>query len=196
MRTSLRDVAALAFAGAIALSVAGWAGDAPAQQPGGGPGSPGAMIGAPPDTNDPDVKALAAVRQHILGKEHMPADSVFDNIKVFKGMEAGRVPNIMGAFTHALGAHCTLCHVSGKFASEDKKEKQIARDMMHMTSVLNDSLLHKIANVDDDAHISCYTCHHGQPKPASRAPGMGGPPPGGAPGGPPPGGPGGGGDHH
>jgi len=192
MRTTLRDIAALAFAGAIALSVAVWAADAPAQQPppqGGGPGTPGAMMGAPPDTNDPDVKALASVRQHIAGKEHMAADSVFENIKVFKGMEASRVPAIMGAFTHALGTHCTLCHVSGKFASEDKKEKQIARDMMHMTSVLNDSLLHKIANVDDDAHISCYTCHHGQPKPASRAPNMGGPPPGGPP-------PGGGGDHH
>jgi hypothetical protein len=70
----------------------------------------------------------------------MAADSVFDNIKSFKGVEAGRVPNIMAAFTRSLGSHCTLCHVSGKWAAEDKKEKQLAREMMHMTSVLNDSL--------------------------------------------------------
>jgi hypothetical protein len=204
MRTTLRDVAALALAGGIALSVAGWAADAPAQQPPpqGGPGTPGQMM-APPDTNDPDVKALMALRTKIAGKEHMPADSVFENVKAFKGVEAGRLLGAMGGFTRALGSHCTLCHVSGgKWASDDKKEKNMARGMMRFTGMLNDSL-HTIANIDEDAHIGCMTCHRGQPKPSSGMPqrpgggmgqgGPGGPPPGGAPGG---GGMGGGGDHH
>jgi len=189
MRTTLREVTALAAATVIALSLAGWAAEAPAQQP---PSGAGGMM-APPDTNDPDVKALMALRAHIAGKEDMPADSVFENIKVFKGAKASRIPAVMGAFTRALGSHCSLCHAGGgKWASGEKKEKNIARGMMHMTAMLNDSL-HAIANVDDDAHVSCSTCHRGKPKPEDpmmqrRPAGMGGP---GGPGGPPPGG-----DHH
>jgi hypothetical protein len=151
-------------------------------------------MSAPPDTNDPDVKALMGLRAHIAGKEDMPADSVFENIKAFKGVKASRIPAVMGAFTRALGSHCTLCHVQDKWASDEKKEKNIARGMMRMVGVLNDSL-HAIPNIDEDAHVSCSTCHRGKPKPEDpmmqrRMGAPGGPPPGGAPGGA------GGGEHH
>src|SRR5262249_35955260 len=154
MRTTLREVAALVFAAAIALSIAGWAAESPAQPPGGpgtppgGPGAPGGPgMGAPPDTNDPDVKALMQLRAKVKGHEQAPAESVFENIKSFRGAPAQRIPIVMGAFTRALGSHCSLCHAgNGKWASDEKKEKNIARGMMRMTSMLNDSL-HAIANI-------------------------------------------------
>ena len=74
------------------------------------------------------------VREKIKGKENAPADSVFENIKMFKGVPASRLVNAMQfGFAPALGAKCTLCHVEDKWASEDKKEKQVARDMAAMT---------------------------------------------------------------
>lgn len=131
------------------------------------------------------------VRERIKGKENAPADSVFDNIKLFKGVPAGRVVSIMEmGFARSLGVKCTLCHVDQKWASENKKEKQIARDMAAMTRTINDSLLAKIAHLDSEhPMVNCTTCHRGQKKPALDLPG--GPPPGapppGSPPGPPPG---------
>src|SRR5947208_15569646 len=46
-----------------------------------------------------------AVLADIAGKENMPAESVFKNIKIFKKMPAGRLVNVMNmGFGRALGA--------------------------------------------------------------------------------------------
>lgn len=112
------------------------------------------------------------VREKIKGRENAPADSVFENIKLFKGMPASRLVNAMEmGFSPALGAKCTLCHVEDKWASEDKKEKQVARDMAAMTRTINDSLLAKIPHLDSEhPTVSCTTCHRGQKKPATSMP--------------------------
>lgn len=61
----------------------------------------------------------------IAGKETLPAESVFKNIKIFKGVPAARVVNIMGrGFSPALGVSCGFCHVIGAYEKEDKEEKQ------------------------------------------------------------------------
>ena len=112
------------------------------------------------------------VREKIKGKENAPADSVFENIKMFKGVPASRLVNAMEmGFAPALGAKCTLCHVEDKWASEDKKEKQVARDMAAMTRTINDSLLAKIPHLESDhPSVTCTTCHRGQKKPATSMP--------------------------
>jgi hypothetical protein len=112
------------------------------------------------------------VREKIKGRENAPADSVFENIKMFKGMPAGRVISIMEqGFSRSLGVKCTLCHVDEKWASEEKNEKQVARDMAAMTRTINDSLLTKIAHLDSEhPTINCTTCHRGQKKPALNLP--------------------------
>ena len=112
------------------------------------------------------------VREKIKGRENAPADSVFENIKMFKGVPASRLVNAMEmGFAPALGAKCTLCHVEDKWASEDKKEKQVARDMAAMTRTINDSLLAKIPHLESDhPSVTCTTCHRGQKKPATSMP--------------------------
>ena len=109
------------------------------------------------------------VREKIKGRENAPADSVFENIKMFKGVPASRLVSAMEmGFAPALGAKCTLCHVEDKWASEDKKEKQVARDMATMTRTINDSLLARIPHLESDhPSVTCTTCHRGQKKPAT-----------------------------
>ena len=121
----------------------------------------------------PDNKKEAdEVREKIKGKENAPADSVFENIKMFKGVPASRLVNAMEfGFAPALGARCTLCHVEDKWASEDKKEKQVARDMAKMVHVINDSLLTAIPHLESQhPQVTCTTCHRGQKKPATSMP--------------------------
>ena len=81
---------------------------------------------------------------------------------------------------------CEHCHVAGKWASEDKKQKQIARDMSTMSRAINDTLLTRIPNLEGPhPTINCTTCHRGQVKPALNLPMAGAAPA--APGSPAPG---------
>ena len=70
----------------------------------------------------------AMVMRSIAGRETQPAESVFKNIKVLKGVPAGRIPRIMNlGFGRSLGVNCSHCHVAGHWADEDKAQKQIGR---------------------------------------------------------------------
>jgi hypothetical protein len=168
-----RSWGALLIVGSLALAVVSL-----------GRGSMAGAEGTPSDSAAAAWVKIAAenkedadkVRERIKGRENMPADSVFRNIKLFKGVPAARVVSIMEmGFSRSLGVKCTLCHVDEKWASEEKKEKQVARDMAAMTRTINDSLLAKIAHLDSDhPTINCTTCHRGQKKPALDMPG--GPP--------------------
>jgi hypothetical protein len=145
--------------------------------PGGPPGAPGPGENRP----KPTPAQLAAMRDtvtnmllsKIAGKENAPAESVFKNIKVMKGIPAGRLLNIMNkGFGMSLGVGCGHCHVmGGKWDSDDKKDKQIARDMWNMMGTINNELLAKIPNLDEDNKVvNCTTCHRGDTTPATSMP--------------------------
>ncbi len=116
-----------------------------------------------------DVKSknqayLKSARERIAGKENLPADSVFQNIQIFKGMPADRLLKVMEfGFTPALGAECTFCHVENNWASEDKKQKQTARKMWDMAANIRGQLKEIVG---DKAVVNCYTCHRGAAIPA------------------------------
>ena len=116
-------------------------------------------------------QALAALRKRIMGQEKKPAGEVFPGLKNFRNIPAGQLPLIMNAFSRALGVGCEHCHVSDKYESEDKPQKQIAREMMKMTGTINESLLSNIKNLKSTKpEISCSTCHRGQVIPDTRLP--------------------------
>ena len=108
------------------------------------------------------------VRAKIKGVENAPADSAFENIKVFKGLTAGQLVNAMEmGHSRALGARCTHCHVEGRYGSEDKPQKEVARAMAAMQKTINDSLLARIPDLKSKKPmVNCTTCHRGQIKPA------------------------------
>ncbi|HTY59196.1 MAG TPA: c-type cytochrome, partial [Bacteroidota bacterium] len=105
---------------------------------------------------------LSELREKIAGREKQPASEVFKNIQLFKTMEAGRLPGMMGSWSNALGVTCKHCHVIDQWEKEDRPEKQIARDMVGMVSEINTHLLKNIKNLDSpEPRIGCWTCHRG-----------------------------------
>jgi len=128
--------------------------------------------------------ASAMILRSIAGRENQPAESVFKNIKILKGIPAGRVPAIMNmGFGRSLGVTCGFCHVPGKWDLDDKEEKNTARLMWAMVQTINRDYMAKVPN-DRGAPpvVNCFTCHRGMAHPI----GPDGPPPGPRPAGAPP----------
>ncbi len=115
-------------------------------------------------------KHIAEVMANIKGKENLPADSVFKNMKMLNKMPAGRVLRIMDiAYSKSLGVSCGHCHNTKDFASDEKTPKKIARQMWSMMGKINGELLKGIADLKEPV-VNCTTCHRGQKKPALNIP--------------------------
>lgn len=113
-------------------------------------------------------KYVKEVRARISGHEQEPAEKVFKDIQLFKGVPAGRLLAIMNmGYGRSLGVSCTHCHVPGEWEKDDKPQKQVARDMAAMTAKINQELLPQIKNLDSEKPVvNCTTCHRGGVKPA------------------------------
>ena len=116
--------------------------------------------------------ALAELRKSIAGKEEAPAETVFKNIQLLKGIPAGRVLRIMElGYARSLGVNCTHCHIPGAWEKDDKPTKQVARDMAAMMRAINMQHLKEIKNLkSEQPTVNCTTCHRGQTKPALNLP--------------------------
>lgn len=125
----------------------------------------------------------ASVLRSIAGRENQPAESVFKNIKVMKGVPAGRLVNIMNlGFGRSLGVSCGFCHVPGKWDLDDKKEKDTARLMFSMVQTINRDYMAKVPNDSGPPPVvNCFTCHKGNAQPMSQQPPLGNRPAGVAP---------------
>jgi hypothetical protein len=103
----------------------------------------------------------------------------YKNLKVLpKNTTKQQMDSVMKHFTVALGVKCNFCHVynqeqkSMDFASDANKHKPIAREMMKMTSKINDKYfdVKRAERLDADLEVTCYTCHNGKAHPAKFAP--------------------------
>lgn len=92
-----------------------------------------------------------------------PAEEVYKNIQVFKGMPAPDLMKAMQSFTRSLGVKCSFCHVEGAFDKDDKEEKQTARKMISMARQINTDNFH------GHMRVTCWTCHRGSTEPESAA---------------------------
>ena len=108
---------------------------------------------------------IAVVHAHGSARADKPAmaEDVFKNVQTFKGKAAARVIPAMDALTGLLGVECTYCHGAREWDKEDKPAKQTARKMFEIIGYLNDSYF------AGQNRISCWTCHHGHPKPPAVA---------------------------
>ncbi len=108
-------------------------------------------------------KVLASIK----GKENLPSDSVYKNIEIFKGVPAGRLLAIMDiAYSQSLGVSCGHCHNTNDFASEEKPQKQITREMWALAAQTRDHLKNIKGLKSENPAVNCTTCHRGQVKPA------------------------------
>jgi Photosynthetic reaction centre cytochrome C subunit len=111
---------------------------------------------------------LAELRKKIAGQETKPAEEVFKNIQILKGMPAGRLLKVMEiGYSRSLGVNCAHCHAVDQWEKDDKPTKQITRDMIVMMRSINNDLLKKIKHLkSENPVVNCATCHRGQTKPA------------------------------
>ena len=118
------------------------------------------------------AEAIAKLKAQIKGKEQEPAEKVFKNIQSLKGVPAGRLLAIMEfGYARSLGVNCTHCHTPEKWETEDKTQKQTARDMAAMVAKINGEHLKNIKNLkSENPIVNCTTCHRGEIKPALNLP--------------------------
>lgn len=132
---------------------------------------------APVSTKDAREDSLAAdrakfvkqIKEAIAGKEKMPAEQVFKNIKIFKGRPAEQLLGIMeNGWSKNLGVSCGHCHNINDFASEEKPDHAVAGQMVAMVGKINDELLATMpayASKERKPRIGCSTCHRGEAHP-------------------------------
>lgn len=124
--------------------------------------SPATAGRSSPPPKNPQV---AEIERRIAGREGEPAEVVFKNIQIFKGMPAGRVTRIMeAAFSANLGVECSHCHTVDAWETDAKPQKAIARAMWTLRSDVQERV--RTATGKADVAVTCYTCHKGRAKPA------------------------------
>ena len=118
------------------------------------------------------AQKLAELTKQIAGKENLPAEQVFKNIQILKGIPAGRLLRIMElGYSRSLGVTCTHCHVVDQWDKDDKPTKPVAREMSKMVQTINNDLHKPIKNLKGpNPVVNCTTCHRGQIKPALNLP--------------------------
>jgi hypothetical protein len=103
-----------------------------------------------------------------------PPANTHKNLKVLpKNISHDDLDKIMDEWKDALGVKCNFCHAPQKdnprkmdYASDEKPEKNIARDMYKMTNRINKKFFHyKKTPESPTAPVSCMTCHHGKAHP-------------------------------
>lgn len=87
------------------------------------------------------------------------AAAAFKNIQVLKDIPSDQLIPAMRFITASLGVQCSYCHLPAHFEKDDKKPKQIARDMMRMMLTIDKD------SFAGNREVTCYSCHRGAVKP-------------------------------
>ena len=114
-------------------------------------------------------KYMNEVLASIKGKEKMNVDSVFKNIQLFKDSKNFTAEHFLLMMNigwgKGLGVSCTYCHVAGKWDSDEKQTKHIAREMYGIRQMVNGKLKTIQGLQSELPLINCGTCHNGKPIP-------------------------------
>jgi hypothetical protein len=152
---------AMLLAMAVAATVAAPASEPPQPAPSG----PAAASAAPARAQGAQAPSGAKAPQAAAGAEK-PAEQVFKNIKVLKGMPASQMLPVMHLMRASLGTRCDFCHVTegDRYDLDDKREKETARAMIRMVLAINRD------NFEGRTAVTCNTCHRGQEHPVRTPP--------------------------
>jgi len=110
----------------------------------------------------------------LYGQERWQWPEHPQNIKVLpSNLTADELRSAMHEFSEGLGVRCNYCHVGeeGKpftewdFASDEKPNKERAREMILMMYDIDEHLAKIQPSGDKRVYITCYTCHHGRSRP-------------------------------
>ena len=97
------------------------------------------------------------------------------NLKVLpKDISDADLDSVMNEFGKSLNVNCDFCHADSKsnpqdldYTSDDKPEKEITRQMMRMTAMINKDFFDYtiVYKANEQMAVSCKTCHDGFPRP-------------------------------
>jgi photosynthetic reaction center cytochrome c subunit len=93
------------------------------------------------------------------------ASATFKNVQVLGDLSVGEFNRTMLAITAWVSPTqgCAYCHEGADFAGDTLYTKVVARRMLQMTQHINSDWSAHVAQTG----VTCYTCHRGQPIPAS-----------------------------
>lgn len=110
---------------------------------------------------------MAATKPGVKTKER--------NLKVLpRDISNADLDSVMETYSKHLNVSCDFCHATSKikpddldYASDDKPEKEITRQMMKMTAAINKDFFdyNIIYKAGETMAVSCFTCHDGFPRP-------------------------------
>jgi len=105
------------------------------------------------------------------------SDPGYKNLKILpKNITEHQMDSVMDHFSTSLNVGCEFCHVNKTvnnieewdMASDKKKHKLVAREMMTMTNSINDKYFPyggKAENLSTLLTVTCFTCHNGHKEP-------------------------------
>src|SRR5262245_14959407 len=105
------------------------------------------------------VMSMMLATAVLSAQDTRPAEQVYKNLKVLKGIPANQVIESMHFIRAALGVECEHCHVPMQMDSDEKPTKNKARAMFLMMGEINR------ANFGGRQVVTCYTCHKGHTTP-------------------------------
>lgn len=121
------------------------------------------------------VATAASAAAQMPGR--FPPDSLVNTKVIPHNTPVPAVIGMMRNFAVGLGVRCTHCHLGeeGKplstfdFASDEKRTKLVAREMMRMVEDINSRLQTLPGRAADGLQVTCATCHHGLSRPITLA---------------------------
>ena len=119
------------------------------------------------------VAALAATAPLAAQAGRFPPDSLINTKVIPRGTPVLQVIGMMRNFTGYLGVRCVYCHVGTEgrpidevdFASDEKRTKRTARQMMLMVEEINRRVDTLPERADSSLRVTCGTCHRGVSRP-------------------------------
>lgn len=106
-------------------------------------------------------------------------EPLYKNLKILpKNITKPQMDSTMRTFARGLGVKCDYCHAKKTegegldFASDKEDTKNEARVMMRMQAKINRKFfdVKGTKGLNPKLEVTCYTCHHGQGKPAKTPP--------------------------
>jgi len=138
------------------------------------PKGPIGILGQPPVPEQQKVPfdqaaALAQLRAQIAGHEKEPAETVFKDIKLLRGVPAENLLRIMEfGYSRSLGVSCVKCHNPADWSSDAKPNKEITRRMAALAADVSKTITAYPERKDEEpAVVNCTTCHRGHSHPAT-----------------------------
>lgn len=122
----------------------------------------------------PVLVLIALTPAMAWAQNRFPPDSLV-NVQVLPPSISPReVIGLMRQFTFATGLRCSSCHVGREdqpldqydFASDDKRQKKVAREMLRMVRSINQQTLAALPERPaPPVEVTCNTCHRGVARP-------------------------------